>query len=229
MSLLNKIFPTEVLYKIETKRHGNLVGEVWKRSTNDALDFIPELTEEEKRQFEYSGVVRKQMGRNVVSITEYDAPIVPQKVYEARLRHDDPEMKAYHDEQHDNRKLREIEKEHLAGAPYAVGWSGQYMEWYGDDDPSVGKGRYKSKGDGGKMVAINVPTYQQAEQIEKEIENRYRNGTLHPHIDGKRGEDHALIHYQGPYIKSMNDLDQYEKIDMKHDQPEDYSQMGEQQ
>ena len=37
-------------------------------------------------------------------------------------------------------------------APYAVICHGQSYEWYGNDDPSTGEGRYKPKGDCGTAL-----------------------------------------------------------------------------
>jgi hypothetical protein len=229
MSILNKIFPMETYYKVTTAYKKNVLSETEVTSLDKALSFFPTLTEEEKERFEYYGFLPMQIGENIVTIEKKERASPPKKIYEARLRHDDPEMQEYHQERHDNRRAREVEKEQHAAAPYAVGWSAQSLEWYGSDDPSTGQGRYKSKGDGGRVVAINVPSYQEAESIEKSIDNKEREGTLDPHLGSKHGDDHYILHYHGPWIKSMNELDDYDKIHLKYDNPEDYSQQGQPQ
>lgn len=226
MSILNKIFPTEKRYVVTTSRRGAFVGEVTESDIENALKFLPELSEDERKRFEDNGVIGLQKGTNSITVKEFEVPLPPQNIYEARLKHSDPEMEEYHDERHNARQSREMEKERMAGAPYAVGWDAQSLEWYGDDHPGSGRGRYKPKGDGGRVVAINIPSYQEAAQVEREIEEKYRNGNLDPAIEARYGDDHYILHYHGPWIKPMSELDEYDKINIKHDAPEDYSQHG---
>lgn len=88
-------------------------------------------------------------------------------------------------------------------APYAVYWTGQSYEWYGNDN--MKRGRYKPKGEGGEIVAINVPTYKQAEYIKKNLDMDYRRGTFYnKNVYNTKGEDMYVIHYHGARIVPMS-------------------------
>lgn len=118
---------------------------------------------------------------------------------ERGIRKTDPEMDDYYDDQ-------EQAEANVAGAPYAVGWSGQYWEWYGDGDPDQGNGRYKPKGDGGDIVAINVPSYEMAQKIANDLEEK-----LASEDTGERGKSWGYVDRADVYIKSMNDMDEYDR------------------
>jgi hypothetical protein len=227
MALLNKIFPTEIKYKVTTTHAGNVIAETVVNSIEKAQALLTKnLTEKEHKQLEEKGAIPIQEKTNIVTIEKFQQTVPPKNLYEARLRHNDPELEDYHNENKGARQHREIEKEQKAGNPYYVGWSCQSLEWYGDDDPSTKKGRYKPKGEGGKITDINIPSYQQAQRLEREIDEKYNRGELDPHLDGKFGEDHYIIQYHGTYIKSMSDMDEYDKIHLKYDHPNDWSQIG---
>jgi len=111
-----------------------------------------------------------------------------------------------------------------AAAPYFVGWSGQYLEWYGDDD--MKKGRYKAKGDGGDITAINVQTYEQAQQLADALDAKYQDGTFDDDsVYNKHGEDMALVQYHGAFLESMSEFGDEQKRDVKYQQvpPKDFS------
>jgi hypothetical protein len=58
-------------------------------------------------------------------------------------------------------------------APYAVVYHSQLYEWYGDEGPNDrNNGRYKTKGDGGSILAINIPTKEMAEKIAEEMKQK---------------------------------------------------------
>jgi len=98
------------------------------------------------------------------------------------------------------------------GAPYFVAWGGQSHEWYGDDDPSTGHGRYKQKGDGGRVVAVNIPDYETAQKISNALDDKYRAGTFpDKSVYGKWGESGYLVDYSGAYILPMTKMDDYFK------------------
>lgn len=86
---------------------------------------------------------------------------------EATVRTVDPEMDEYYADKDEEDAAMADGYENPN--EYVVGWSAQLHEWYGDDEPGVGNGRYKQKGDGGRVVAINVPDHGQAAQIEDEL------------------------------------------------------------
>jgi hypothetical protein len=99
-----------------------------------------------------------------------------------------------------------------AQAPYYVGWSGQSHEWYGDGPPSQGEGRYKQKGDGGKVVAINVPDYATAKSIADKLDSEYHAKNFSDDsVYNQWGEDYYLVDYHGAYVQSMSKMDGYHK------------------
>lgn len=98
-------------------------------------------------------------------------------------------------------------------APYAVVWHGQYMEWYGDDSPESGKGRYKMKGDAGEIVAKNIPTRDEAENALSQALVSEKIGDR-----GIIGIDIGVVSDSfGPFIIPMRDL---------HRHFEDYGEDG---
>lgn len=91
---------------------------------------------------------------------------------------------------------------------FAVGWTGQYLEWYGDDQ--MDKGQYKQKGEGGDFVAINVPQ-DDAKEIVHKLDDAYDQNMFHEKmVYHKMGEHQGVIHYNGAYIVPMNELKQHE-------------------
>jgi hypothetical protein len=141
---------------------------------------------------------------------------------EVAVHRDDPEMAEYYgneDEAHE-----ELEK-----APYAVGWEGQYMEWYSNDGgsgPETGEGRWKMKGDGGEIVATNVPTYELAQKIEDQLNDSYNRGDFYdPFVQNYelREDEHswALTEFHGTFIVPMSQVTKLDKISK---QVKDYSE-----
>ena len=112
----------------------------------------------------------------------------------------------------------------LGDAPYAVGWSGQSHEWYGElESPGEeGKGRYKPKGDGGRIVAINVPDYATAQKIEKKLDDSYNAGKF---IDGNSVHggmgDGYYVDYHSAWIRPMHEMDD-EMWRLEYDKPKDF-------
>ena len=143
------------------------------------------------------------------------------EIMEAAVRRDDPEMMDYNDDYM-------AKSQDMADAPYYVAWHAQSYEWYGDGDPADGQGRYKPKGDGGRIVAINVPTYEQAAKISDKLEASFEDGTFEDkNVYGKHGNDGYILEYHGTSIRSMKKLDEFDKetIENAHPRwaPKDYS------
>jgi len=111
-------------------------------------------------------------------------------------------------------------EEHMGAAPYVVGWSAQSWEWYGDDDPGHGRGRYKPKGDGGKVMAINVPTYEEAQRMANELDNAYNNKTFPDEFVYANSSDGYYLDYHGAWVESMSEYD--EDWRFEYDRPKDY-------
>ena len=106
----------------------------------------------------------------------------------------------------------------MGGGPYAVVWHGQAHEWYGDDVPSSGVGRYKPKGDAGNILAINIPDYAEAEKVLSRVEHLAQD-------QGKWGEDDGVVHSDGAEIISMKELGEHfwgYKEGSYYSQPEDH-------
>ena len=105
--------------------------------------------------------------------------------------------------------------------PYVVGWNGQYMEWYGNGEPGSGDGRFKAKGDGGAMVAVNVPNFEMAQRIADTVKSAAESGGL----DLGSKEQGAYTDFQGVYITPMNELIGTDELEMalKYDKPKDFS------
>jgi len=127
------------------------------------------------------------------------------EIMEVAVRRDDPEMDDYNDE-------RGEQEQDAKDAPYYVEWQAQSWEWYGNDDPSSGKGRYKPKGDGGRIVAINVPTFAKAQQIADKLDLEYENGDFEDkNVYGKQGDSGYVLDYHGSNIRSMSKMDDFDK------------------
>jgi len=224
MALLNKIFPTEIKYKVTTTHAGNVIAETVVNSIEKAQALLTKnLTEKEHKQLEEKGAIPIQEKTNIVTIEKFQQTVPPKNLYEARLHHNDPELEDYHNENKSARQHREIEKEQKAGSPYYVGFSSQGFEWYGTDDPPTRKGRYEPKGDFGQILYVNVKDYITAEKLANQIDEKHRQGTLDPSLEGKMGDDHMVAHYHGSYVRSMKDMDEYDKIHLKYDHPIDMS------
>jgi hypothetical protein len=95
------------------------------------------------------------------------------------------------------------------------------MEWYGNGEPGSGDGRFKAKGDGGAMVAINVPTFEMAQRIADTVKASAVSGG----IDLGSKEQGAYTDFQGVYITPMNELIGTDELEMalKYDKPKDFS------
>lgn len=92
---------------------------------------------------------------------------------------------------------------------FAVFWTGQLREWYGDDNFKVG--RYKNKGQGGQVLAINIPTFDMAKKVKVEMERKLfepRN-LVYTYIKGKEGRDMFLVDYDGISVTPMVGLFDY--------------------
>ena len=90
----------------------------------------------------------------------------------------------------------------MGDAPYAIIWHAQYHEWYGAGDPDKGDGRYKPKGDAGSVLAKNIPSYEQAQEL---LTNPKIEKVAQEH--GEWGKDLMLISQStGPMIVPMSEL-----------------------
>lgn len=138
---------------------------------------------------------------------------------ETRLRRDDEEFDLYAQDQ-------ELEKQDQArdaieNGPWYVAWSGQSYEFYGED-PANNDGRYKPKGDGGRIVAINMKKAD-AEKLAAHLDEQYENKTFPDEsVYGRFGKDWYIVEYHGAYAKSMTELDEADIEMMKHYNPKDY-------
>ena len=147
--------------------------------------------------------------------------ITKYKLTEVALRRDDEDWGDYSDE-------RTEPDQEMADAPYYVEWDAQSWEWYGDDDPATGSGRYKPKGGGGRVVAINVPNYQAAQKIANKLDDDYNTGDFEDkNVYNKQGEDYYVLDYHGSNIRSMSKMDEWTERELKHVhanfKPVDYS------
>lgn len=115
----------------------------------------------------------------------------------------DPAMDDYYDE-------KDAEQANVKDAPYAVGWDGQYHEWYGDEGPETGKGRYKPKPGGAGFAAINVPTYEMAEKIAADLEEK-----LKQEEGGEWGKDWGVVDVGDVWIRPMSSLDEWDQDEIK--------------
>lgn len=98
-------------------------------------------------------------------------------------------------------------------SPYAVIYTGQALEWYGNEEMT--EGRYKNKGQGGKILAINIPTMEMAIRVTLEMRNRMLEpiNLVGTGIGGKRGKDWYITDYDGVFPCSMNELSKYFSIE----------------
>ena len=129
---------------------------------------------------------------------------------EKRLGRDDPDMMDYDRESDYEPGSREAGGEHeenvrIGDAPYFVAWSSQ----------SFDEENFKPKGDGGRIVAINVPDYETARKIEAKIEEYHAQEKLD-------GFSYGLDHYHGTYTLSMDQL-KGQEWRLKYDRPKDFS------
>ena len=138
--------------------------------------------------------------------------ITKQKLSEVALRRDDEDMMDYDIERGEAQDAADKEAREMRDAPYFVRWYAQSYEWYGDGEPEKGEGRYKPKGDGGRIVAINVPTYAQAQKIADKLDSAYENGDFEDqNVYGKHGKNYYILQYQGADISSMSKMDEYDR------------------
>ena len=127
------------------------------------------------------------------------------EIMEVAVARNDPEMADYDDE-------RDEKEQDMKDAPYYVSWAAQSWEWYGDDDPSTGSGRYKPKGDGGRITAINIASYLKAADIAKKLDQDYEDGNFEDkNVYGRRGEDGYTLDYHGASVGSMAKMDEFDK------------------
>lgn len=98
-------------------------------------------------------------------------------------------------------------------APYAVIYTGQQLEWYGNDEMT--EGRYKDKGQGGRILAINIPTKEMAARVKEEMERKLfePKNLLGTGINGRKGRDWFIVDYEGIFICSMSELGDFFDID----------------
>jgi hypothetical protein len=102
-------------------------------------------------------------------------------------------------------------------SPYAVIYTGQALEWYGNEEMT--EGRYKNKGQGGKILAINIPTGEMANRVAEEMrvklfEPRNLVGTG---INGKKGRDWFITDFDRVFFCHMNELNEYFGIENEGD------------
>ena len=103
-------------------------------------------------------------------------------------------------------------------SPYYVFWTGQSYEWYGDDAPESGEGRYKPKGDSGEIVAINIKDRDAANTIAKKLDDQFNNGSFpNKAVYGRWDKDYNIVNYEGAHVKSMRKMGGYEKEMMQYD------------
>ena len=143
------------------------------------------------------------------------------EIMEVAVRRDDPEMIDYNDDYIKH-------SQDMKDAPYYVAWYAQSWEWYGEGSPSDGNGRYKPKGDGGRIVAININSYDKATEIANKLDAEYEAGNFEDkNVYGRRGEDGYVLDYQDADVRSMARMDDFDKesIQTMHPRwkPADYS------
>ena len=143
------------------------------------------------------------------------------EIMEVAVRRDDPEMMDYGvDKAQDDKQMKD--------APYYVAWFAQSWEWYGDSDPEDGNGRYKPKGNGGRIVAININSYDKAVEIANKLDASYENGDFEDkNVYGKQGIDGYVLDYQDADVRSMSKMDDYDRETIKtvhpNHRPADYA------
>lgn len=152
------------------------------------------------------------------------APTFKEFLIEQSISRGDPAMDDYYaptDFQPGSREESdELDQQNAIGdAPYFVGWSGQSHEWYGDDD--MKNGRYKPKGDGGRIVYTNVPTYEEAQKLADELDSKYHDGKFEDQfVYGKDGDGY-MVDYHGAYVRSMSEMDDWDRESLKYHKPKD--------
>jgi hypothetical protein len=100
---------------------------------------------------------------------------------------------------------------------YVVGWTSQSYEWYGDDDPLSNQGRYKPKGDGGEIVAVNLPTLEKAHEIARELDAAYEEGRFYDlSVYATPGRDWYVNKYHGAFVMRASELYDYELEDASY-------------
>lgn len=127
------------------------------------------------------------------------------EIMEVAVHRDDPAMDDYNDN-------NAADAQDMKDAPYYVSWHAQSWEWYGDGDPADGNGRYKPKGDGGRIVAINISKYEKAAEIANKLEASYKSGEFEDkNVYGRRGEDGYTLDYHGADVGSMAKMGSFDK------------------
>jgi len=127
------------------------------------------------------------------------------EIMEVAVHRDDPAMDDYNID-------RGEKEQDMKDAPYYVAWTAQSWEWYGEGAPEDGNGRYKPKGDGGRVVAINIPEYEKAMQIADKLAADYESGEFEDkNVYGRRGDSGYVLDYHGADIGSMAKMDDYDK------------------
>ena len=127
------------------------------------------------------------------------------EIMEVAVRRNDPEMDEYGAD-------REEKARDMKDAPYYVAWYAQSWEWYGDGAPEDGQGRYKPKGNGGRITAININSYDKAVEIANKLDAEYESGEFEDkNVYGKQGVDGYVLDYQDADVRSMSKMDDYDK------------------
>lgn len=133
-------------------------------------------------------------------------------VLEVKVRPGDPAMDNvdFHTDKNWRERYGDLPKRE---GPYAVGWSAQSLEWYGDEEPAKKRGRYKPKGDGGEITAINVPSYSTAKQLADKLDRDFDNGQFYDKgVYAKYGKDWYVLQYDSAYVKPMSEVEEWDSI-----------------
>ena len=146
--------------------------------------------------------------------------LTKKRLSEVALRRDDEDMMDYDIERGEAQDAADQEAKEMRDAPYFVRWYAQSYEWYGDGSPQQGQGRYKPKGDGGRIVAVNVPTYAQAQAIADKLDDDYEAGHFEDmNVYGKHGKSGYILQYQGSDISPMSKMGDYDKEHLQYVHP----------
>jgi len=94
-------------------------------------------------------------------------------------------------------------------SPYAVIYTGQALEWYGNEEMT--EGRYKNKGQGGKILAINIPTGEMANRVAEEMRVKLfePKNLVGTGINGRKGKDRYITDFDRVFFCHMNELNKY--------------------
>jgi len=138
------------------------------------------------------------------------------RLVEIAVRRDDPDMLDYDAERGVSQGT---DAKEMKDAPYYVSWAAQSWEWYGDGDPADGNGRFKAKGDGGRVVAINVPTHEKAIAIAQKLDADYKSGDFEDKNVYAKSDDYYRLEYHGSDVSSMSKMDDYDKDTIAHAHP----------